>query len=164
MAFTVSSTAFSYGQNIPINYTCEGANINPPIAFEDVPNEAKSIVLIMDDPDAAKDPKGPGIVFDHWIVYNIKPGASIREGELPTGALQGKNTGGQTGYTGPCPPTGAHTYYFRAYALDTMLSLGNGVQKAQVIRAMENHILAVDQLIAKYEKRGYQSPASAAEA
>jgi len=113
----VTSSAFQQGANIPSKFTCDGANTNPPLQISDVPAEAKSLVLIVDDPDA------PSGLFTHWAVWNISPQATtIAEGSTPKGA-QGTNDFGKSGYGGPCPPSGAHRYYFRVFALDRELDL-----------------------------------------
>lgn len=146
MAIKITSTAFAEGEMIPRKYTCDGDDISPPLQISDVPENTKSLALIMDDPDA------PVGVWDHWIVFNIPASISqINEGEEPQGVL-GKNSWGRTGYGGPCPPSGTHRYFFKIYALDTMLNLDAGASKKEVIRAMEGHILAEGQLMGRYSR------------
>ena len=141
---TVSSPAFQSGGTIPTQFTCKGANQNPPLQFHGVPKEAKSLVLIVDDPDA------PGGLFTHWIVWNIEPGsAQLGENSVPTGAAQGTNDFGKLGYGGPCPPSGTHRYYFRLLALDQKLDLKPGVKRAALDRALSSHILARGEMMAR---------------
>jgi Raf kinase inhibitor-like YbhB/YbcL family protein len=143
----ITSSAFKEGGIIPSLYTCEGKNIPPPLTFAEIPPQAKSLVLIMDDPDVPTYLRPDGM-YDHWIVFNIPPNSQ-------TGTM-GKNTAGQNKYTGPCPPDREHRYFFKLYALDKMLSLSAGATKKEVEKAMEGHILAQAQLMARYEKgKGY---------
>lgn len=144
MVLQVQSAAFEEGGDIPRKYTCDGENLSPPLSWSGVPKGTRSLVLIVDDPDA---PRGD---FVHWVMYNI-PGDRT---ELPEGVgigVQGKNDSGGTGYGGPCPPAGpAHRYFFKVYALDQELNLTAGATKAQVVQAMDGHILAEGQLMGKY--------------
>jgi hypothetical protein len=144
MSFELLSDAFSAGGTIPARYTCEGENLSPPLAFRDVPAEAKSLVLICDDPDA------PTGIFTHWIVYDLRAsldglpenaGAAAAPGN---GSVQGRNDFGHNRYEGPCPPRGdrPHRYYFRLYALDQPLALSPGATRAQVMEGMQGHTLA----------------------
>lgn len=149
----ISSPAFENGGIIPKRYTCEGENISPPLNWTGVPPEAKSLVLICDDPDA------PGGVFNHWLLYNIPPStSSLPEGipplpSLADGSLQGYNSFGRIGYGGPCPPPGpAHRYFFRLYALDTTLNVPPKAKKAQVLKAMEGHILAEAEVMGMFSR------------
>ncbi|HEX8038175.1 MAG TPA: YbhB/YbcL family Raf kinase inhibitor-like protein [Chryseosolibacter sp.] len=144
-ALTVSSTAFSHGGLIPPEHTCDGAGKNPPLDIEGIPGAAKSLVLIIDDPDA------PNGTFDHWIVWNIPPQRSIQAGSAP--GEVGRNSMGQNRYTGPCPPTGTHRYFFKVYALDTQLKLDKSADKAKVEHAMKNHILAYGELMGNYKRK-----------
>ena len=144
--FTIRSPSFHDNENIPDKYTCQGDNMIPPLEFENVPDNTLSIVLIIDDPDA------PGGTFDHWIVWNIPPGLGIEEGKYPPGAVNGKNDFGNNEYGGPCPPSGMHRYIFKAYALDTILSLREGASKHQLELAMESHIIASTHLTGYYSK------------
>lgn len=146
----LTSSAFKHNENIPAKYTCEGQDISPPLTIKDIPAEAKSLTLIMDDPDAIKP---AGKVWDHWIVWNISVNSTeIPEGKEPQG-VHGKGTGGNLDYHGPCPPDAEHRYYFKLYALDIKLNLPEGATKAEVEKAMKDHILAKAELMGKYEKK-----------
>ncbi len=151
----ITSPAFEEGGIIPSLYTCEGKNISPPLLFLSLPKNAKSLVLIMDDPDVPKTLRPSGM-YDHWIVFNIPPSTQkIEQNEAPAG-VQGKNTGGKNQYTGPCPPDREHRYFFKLYALDTLLNLKEGVTKEEVENAMRGHIIDQCQLMGRYEKgKGY---------
>jgi len=142
----ISSSAFTDGGPIPAKYTCDGANVSPPLAFAGVPAGAKSITLIVDDPDA------PGGTFDHWIVWNIPPGTkSLAEGQSPPG-VSAPNGFGKSGYGGPCPPRGEHRYEFKLYALDTTLDLPQTASKADVENAMSGHTIARAEMMGRYER------------
>ena len=146
----LTSTAFKHGGKIPSKYTCEGENISPPLKIEDAPLDIKSLVLIMDDPDAVKP---TGKIWVHWVVFNIPPETEeILEGEQPKG-IAGEGTRGELEYRGPCPPDGEHRYFFKLYALDEELSLKEGATKEDVEEAMEGHILEEAELIGKYKKK-----------
>jgi hypothetical protein len=151
-SMNLTSTAFSYGESIPVKYSCKGENISPPLAWDGKPAGTKSLVLIVDDPDA------PAGTWDHWVLYNIPitargwPENTPRDAELVNGARQGKNSGGQIGYDGPCPPSGAHRYFFKLYALDTKLNLSSSADKKAVLAAMEGHILAQVELMGTFSK------------
>src|SRR5207342_482650 len=131
MAMTLNSPAFQQNAHIPSKYTCEGEDVSPPLTWEGVPNGAKSLVLIIDDPDAP-DPKAPKMVWVHWVVYDLPPTTGglpegVTTAQLPKGAREGKSDFGKLGYGGPCPPIGRHRYFFKLYALDTVLGdLGKG--------------------------------------
>ncbi|MBU6426908.1 YbhB/YbcL family Raf kinase inhibitor-like protein [Patescibacteria group bacterium] len=145
-ALKITSAAFHNGGSIPEVYTCKGKNISPPLSITGVPDSAKSLTLIMEDPDA---PMG---TWDHWIVFNINPKtAAIGEDEEPAG-IHGKGSGDNLTYVGPCPPSGIHRYYFKVYALDIMLSLSEGATKDEVYKVMAGHILADGELVGKYGK------------
>src|SRR5688572_30189540 len=131
---SVRSLAFSHKGHIPPRYTCEGEDINPQLEFGELPEDTRSLALIMEDPDA---PRG---VFDHWIVWNIPPQQVITEGSQP--GISGTNSFGKTGYGGPCPPSGVHRYFFKVFALDAELDIPAGSDKATLQEAMEDHILA----------------------
>ncbi len=152
--FSLTSAAFTSGDRIPANHTCEGDNVSPPLTIEGVPEGARSLVLIVDDPDA------PRKTFVHWVAYNIPPDASILSagtdpGEDLDGAIEGVNDFGDFGYGGPCPPPGGpHRYHFRLYALDTELDLEEGATKKQVTQAMDGHVLDETDLIGTYERAG----------
>ena len=141
----LTSPAFANNQGIPSEYTCDGADTSPELNIEDVPDTAKSLVLINDDPDA------PVGTWDHWIVFNMPTDVKIEKGSEPAG-VAGKNSWGKTGYGGPCPPSGTHRYFFKLYALDTELSLQEGASKVDIEKAMEGHILEKTELIGTYEK------------
>jgi Raf kinase inhibitor-like YbhB/YbcL family protein len=135
----VRSPAFQPNQPIPKKYSCKGKGINPPLSIEGTPEEAKTLALIMDDPDA---PRG---TFDHWVVWNIPPSTkSIEENSVP--GNEGLNGMRKKGYTGPCPPSGTHRYFFKVYALDTELKLGSNSTKSDAEKAMQGHILAKGEL------------------
>ncbi len=150
----LTSPAFEDNGKIPSKYTCDGQNINPKLLISDVPEEAKTLVLIMDDPDIPKfvQQKFHTPVWDHWIVFNIPPDTrAIPEGKNPPGDL-GRNTSGNNSYGGPCPPDREHRYFFKLYALDAELDLPEGATKAEVEKAMKNHIIAEAKLIGRYER------------
>lgn len=140
----IGSTAFEPGGFIPDRYTCKGENVNPAITIENIPAGTKSLTLIVDDPDAA------GGTFDHWITWNIRPMEMIIENTVP--GVEGKNSFGKTKYQGPCPPAGTHRYYFKVYALDTLLDVKAGSDKKTVEKAMKEHILATGEIIGVYNK------------
>ncbi|HEW99018.1 MAG: YbhB/YbcL family Raf kinase inhibitor-like protein [Candidatus Parabeggiatoa sp. nov. 3] len=145
------SSAFEHGGKIPSKYTCDGKNINPPFKIRDIPRGAKSLTLIMDDPDVPRHLKADGI-WDHWVLFNMHCGLwEIREGEEPEGT-QGLGTDYNLDYSGPCPPDTEHCYYFKLYALDTTLHLPVKSTKSQVEQAMEGHIMAQTELMGRYER------------
>ena len=142
----LTSPAFENNGKIPSEYTCDGSGTSPELNIEDVPKNAKSLVLINDDPDA------PVGTWDHWIVFNIPPTtAKIEKGDEPEG-LGGKNSWGRTGYGGPCPPSGVHRYFFKLYALDAMLNLKEGAAKKEIENAMQGHIIAKAELMGTYKR------------
>ena len=139
----VSSSEFTNGGVIPNRFTCNGDDVNPPLIFDRIPGDAKSLVLIIDDPDAGT------IAFNHWLVFNIDPSTTnIEESKIPD-ALEGTNDFGELKYMGPCP-TGTHTYHFRVYALDTMLSLNEGAKRPDIDSAIKGHILGQGDLTGVY--------------
>src|SRR5258705_5851471 len=142
---TIISMAFSQNGHIPPHYTCEEKNINPPLIVKNIPEKTKTLALIVEDPDA------PGGTFDHWICWNISPNIAISEGSDP--GISGTNSFGNTGYGGPCPPSGEHRYYFKVFALDTRLDLLAGSKKQEVLDAMKGHGLANAELMGSYQKR-----------
>jgi len=153
MSFSITSTAFADGAEIPVKYSCNGESISPPLDWSEVPTGTASFALILDDPDA------PVGVFTHWVIFNLPPDtrglpeALPKDGTLASGALQGKNGGGSTRYIGPCPPRGTpHHYRFTLYALDKSLDLAAGASKDQVLQAIEGHILAQSQLVGLYQR------------
>jgi Raf kinase inhibitor-like YbhB/YbcL family protein len=142
----VTSSAFQEGANIPSKFSCDGANSSPPLQISDVPSEAKSLVLIVDDPDA------PSGLFTHWAVWNISPQTSaVAEGSTPKG-VQGTNDFGKSGYGGPCPPSGTHRYYFKIFALDRKLDLPFGAKRGQLDAAIKSHVIAQGELMGRYSK------------
>ncbi|MCK5059735.1 MAG: YbhB/YbcL family Raf kinase inhibitor-like protein [Candidatus Pacebacteria bacterium] len=145
-ALSITSPAFADDELMPFLHTCDGSNINPPLRIEHVPADTRSLVLIMDDPDA------PIGVWDHWIKWNISPDINvIEEGKEPEG-ISGTGTAGNTNYHGPCPPSGVHRYLFKLYALDSKLDLLPGASKKEVEKAMGEHILEKAQLIGLYKR------------
>jgi Raf kinase inhibitor-like YbhB/YbcL family protein len=153
---TITSGAFQPQGDIPTVYTCQGKDLSPPLSWKGVPNNAQSLVLIVDDPDAP-DPLAPKMIWVHWVLYNIPAMASgLPEGvvdeKLPPMTLLGKNDWKKTGYKGPCPPTGRHRYFHKVYALDVVLPDLNMPIKAQLEQAMKGHIVGQGELIGTYEK------------
>lgn len=146
------SASFTEGGVIPLKHTCDGANINPPLIISGVPKEAKSLALIMDDPDVPKDRRPDGL-FVHWVRFNIPSDTmGITEGEEPAG-IAGAGTSGDKVYRGPCPPDREHRYFFKLYALDTELTLPEGSTKEEVEAAMEGHIMARGELMGRYDRK-----------
>lgn len=141
---TISSPEFEHEGYIPMKYTCEGKNINPPVTINGLPKETISLALIMEDPDAT------GEIFDHWVVWNIRPTQTIGENSLP--GIAGKNSKGESRYTGPCPASGTHRYFFKIYALDALLDLDNDVDKKMVEQALHDHVLAYGEMMGMYKK------------
>lgn len=150
----ITSTAFAEGGPIPARYTCEGDDRAPPLAFSGVPSGARSLALVVDDPDAP-DPAAPKTVWVHWVVHELPPDtAGLPEGgALPAGARQGLNDWKRAGYGGPCPPIGRHRYYFKLYALDAPLGDLGRPTKAALLEAMRGHVLAEAQLMGTYQKK-----------
>jgi Raf kinase inhibitor-like YbhB/YbcL family protein len=144
----ISSPAFKHNEMIPSKYTCDGADVNPALVIEGVPAEAKSLALIMDDPDA---PRGTWV---HWVVWNVNPKIrEIKENTVPDGGKQGINDFRKHDYGGPCPPSGTHRYFFKLYALDATLDLGPNATKAQLESAMKGHIIARTEMIGLYTRK-----------
>src|SRR3989344_1529063 len=142
----LTSSVFEHTTSIPSRFTCDGNDISPPLSWSNVPDGTKSLVLIMDDPDAGN----TGWV--HWVVFNMPPTLErIEEGKEPEG-VAGNNSWGRGGWGGPCPPTGTHRYFFKLYALDVMLDLPLGASKSDILAAMEGHMLAEAELIGKYKR------------
>ena len=147
-AMTITSPAFGNKEPIPSKFTCDGADINPALNISNVPPEARSLALIMDDPDA------PGGMWVHWVVWNIDPKTrEIKENSVPPGAKLGVNDFRKTPYGGPCPPSGTHRYFFKLYALDAMPNLGSGTTKSALEKAMKGHILAQVELMGLYKRK-----------
>jgi len=143
----ITSSAFYQGEVIPKQYTCDGAGINPPLNFSNIPQEAKSLVLIVDDPDA------PIGTFTHWLVWNISPQTlEIKENSLPQNAVEGTNTSGRTKYISPCPPSGQHRYFFKIYALDIILNLSSNSDRKVLENAMTGHVLDNGELMGVYQR------------
>ena len=151
----LKSSAFQEGGIIPSVYTCEGKNMSPPLEIEGVPPTSKSLVLIMDDPDVPAFVR-PDKMYDHWVVFNIPPSCNKIAVNSPPSGVHGKNTDGKNRYIGPCPPDREHRYFFKLYALDSLLDLPVGATKDEVEEAMEGHILGSCHLMGRYEKgKGY---------
>ena len=142
----ITSAAFTHNQMIPEKYTCQGEDINPPLKVEGVPPDTKSLLLVVDDPDA------PFGTWVHWIVVNIVPAnaITIEENTIPGDEIL--NDFGKVGYGGPCPPSGTHRYFFKLYALDTSISLLPGATKEQILKEMQGHILAQGELMGTFSK------------
>lgn len=155
-AMKLESPAFQHQAEIPSQYTCEGTNISPPLAWSDIPAASKSLVLIVDDPDAP-DPAAPKLTWVHWVLYNLPAnsnGLAEAVKNLPDGTQQGLNDWKKTGYGGPCPPIGRHRYFHKLYALDIELPASLGTpDKAKLEKAMQGHILAKTELIGTYQKQ-----------
>ena len=154
MDMTITSSAFAHKGSIPTLYSCEGKDISPPLAWSSVPTAAKSLVLIVDDPDAP-DPAAPRMTWVHWLLYNLPASSSgLAEGvqSLPAGALDGMNDWKRTGYGGPCTPIGRHRYFHKLYALDAVLPDLGKPNKKTLEQAMQGHIIAQAQLLGTYQK------------
>ncbi|MCK4751973.1 MAG: YbhB/YbcL family Raf kinase inhibitor-like protein [Planctomycetes bacterium] len=152
MGIEITSTAFKDGGSIPSKYTCDGADVSPPLQFGAVPEKTQSIALISDDPDA---PMGTWV---HWVLYNLPADVNSLAEDIPAeevlsnGTKQGTTDFGRVGYGGPCPPSGTHRYFFKVYALDRMLDLEAGATKSKLLKAMEGHIIGQGQLIGNYKR------------
>jgi len=148
----ISSSAFDDNSSIPSKYTCDGENVSPPLSFENVPEAAKSLALIMDDPDVPKSIRPDGM-WVHWVVFNLpSTTTTISEGQQPEGT-GGNSTYERTAYGGPCPPDREHRYFFKLYALDIELILKEGAAKEEIEKAMEGHILEQAELVGRYERQ-----------
>lgn len=155
MPIKITSNAFREGEDIPIQFTCDGANISPPLSWSDVPIEAQSLALLMNDPDA---PKG---TFTHWVLFNLPRDADGLSEDVPAeealanSARQCTNSFGNIGYGGPCPPPGhgSHRYFFRLYALDAELSLNKGSTGDDLLNAIKGHIIDEGELMGRYERQ-----------
>jgi Raf kinase inhibitor-like YbhB/YbcL family protein len=155
MSMTLISPAFNHNGSIPAVYTCDGQDISPALNWSGVPRNAKSLVLIVDDPDAP-DPAAPKMTWVHWILYNIPPTATglaeaIKDSALPAGTLQGLNDWKRTGYGGPCPPIGRHRYFHKLYALDSVLPDLKRPVKARVEQALQGHVIGEAVLLGTYQ-------------
>ena len=153
MAFELTSSVFAQGEPIPVKYTCDGEDVSPPLEWGDPPQGTGSFALINDDPDA------PVGTWDHWILYNLPsearslPEAVPPDAELSDGSQHGQNSWRRLGYGGPCPPSGTHRYFFKLYALDTTLDLASGVNKKQLLQAIEGHVLGQAELMGVYSRK-----------
>lgn len=151
MNLSITSTAFAQGQPIPSQYSCDGKGISPALAWSGAPDGTKSFALIMDDPDA---PMG---TYVHWVIYNIPssvaalPEAMSKDPKLANGSVQGPNSSGRAGYAGPCPPGGTHRYFFKLFALDTLLDISSA-GKDQLLKTMQGHILAQGELMGTFSR------------
>ena len=149
----ITSTAFAHLQSIPTQYTCDGADISPPLSWSTVPAGTKSLALIADDPDA------PAGTWVHWVMYDLRPAVDSLPENIPKtdtiagGGKQGKNDFHRIGWNGPCPPGGTHRYFFKLYALDTELNLPAGKTKAEIEKAMKDHVLAKGELAGTYKRK-----------
>ena len=143
----ITSSAFQEGGNIPSKFTCDGGDNSPPLQISEIPSSAKSLALVVDDPDA------PSGLFTHWIVWNISPQTNgIAEGTAPKG-VQGTSDLGKSGYGGPCPPSGTHRYYFKIFALDRELNLPSGTKRNQLDAAIKGHVVAQGELMGRYSRK-----------
>jgi len=155
MALTLTTPAFGTGQEIPSKYTCEGVDDSPEVPWSGAPANTRSFALIVDDPDAP-DPKAPKMVWVHWVLYDIPPTTTSlpeKTKKAPAGAHDGLNDWKKTGWNGPCPPIGRHRYYFKLYALDTVLGDRGPITKAQLEAAMSGHILEQAETMGTYHKK-----------
>lgn len=155
MTLILSSPSFTNNGVIPRQYTCDGGDVSPALVWSGVPAEAKSLVLIMDDPDAP-DPAAPRMTWAHWVLYNLPPSSTgLAEGvatlALPPNTLEGLNDWNRPGYGGPCPPIGRHRYFHKLYALDTLLPDLKSPTKAKLEAAMHGHVIASSELIGTYQ-------------
>ena len=156
MPLTITSTVFIDGGEIPSRYTCQGDDSSPPLEWRGVPDTARSLALIVDDPDAP-DPKAPRMTWVHWVLFNLPPDTTgLPEGvtadDLPSGAGQGINSWNRTGYGGPCPPVGRHRYFHKLYALDTVLALSDKPTSKALETAMQGHVIGQTELVGTYQK------------
>ena len=150
----ITSPAFQHEGAIPSECTCDDADIAPELSWSGAPPGSRSLALIVDDPDAP-DPKAPKMTYVHWVLYDIPPATVgiAKGGKTPAGARDGKNDWKRTGYGGPCPPIGRHRYYFKLYALDTVLGDLHTPTKPQLLKALEGHVLAQSTLMGTYERQ-----------
>ena len=152
MSFELKSSAFLQDDPIPATYSCDGENISPPLAWTDPPHGTRRFVMILDDPDA------PAGTWVHWVLFNLPadarslPEAVAPDPMLSDGTIHGSNSWNSIGYGGPCPPSGEHRYFFKLYALDSILDLEAGANKEQVLEAMEGHVLAQTELMGTYSR------------
>jgi Raf kinase inhibitor-like YbhB/YbcL family protein len=147
-SISITSSSFQAGGDIPAKFTCDGTNVSPALQIGGVPNEAKSLVLIVDDPDA---PRG---LFTHWIIWNIDPKTTlVAENSAPAAGVLGTNDFSKRNYGGPCPPSGTHRYFFKIFALDTKLELKPNARRAELDAAMRGHVLAQGELMGRYSHK-----------
>nr|MBS0019645.1 YbhB/YbcL family Raf kinase inhibitor-like protein [Gammaproteobacteria bacterium] len=156
MAFSITSSAFDNQGEIPKRHTCDGKDLSPPLSWAGIPEGTQSLVLIVDDPDAP-DPAAPKMIWVHWVLYDIPATAAglpeaVAIAELPQGTQEGLNDWQRAGYGGPCPPIGRHRYFFKLYALDTVLSDLRKPTKVALEKAMAPHILATAELTGTYQR------------
>jgi Raf kinase inhibitor-like YbhB/YbcL family protein len=156
MTLTLTSSVFEHGAEIPRKYTCQGDDVSPPLSWANVPDSAKSLVLIVDDPDAP-DPRAPRMTWIHWLLYNLPPQTiglteDIPDSALPPGTLQGKNDWKRTGFGGPCPPVGRHRYFHKLYALDCLLPDLHAPTRSELEAAMRGHVIEQAELVGLYEQ------------
>ena len=144
----LTSPSFNHNEKIPPKFTCDGPSINPELHILNVPDEAKSLALIMDDPDA------PGRTFTHWLVWNIDPKTTIiKQESKPPGSIEGQTDFGRTGYGGPCPPSGTHRYFFKLYALGAILNLSEGSDKKTLEQEIQEHLIEKAELVGLYSRK-----------
>lgn len=156
MSLALTSTAFTNGKEIPATYTCDGDDTSPPLSWSGIPSRAKSLALILDDPDAP-DPAAPQRTWVHWVLYNLPPDTSgLRKGvtsrDLPSGTREGLNDWRLAGYGGPCPPVGRHRYIHKLYALDVVLPDLGKPDKAALEKAMQGHVIDKAELVGTYQR------------
>lgn len=156
MTFTLQSPAFQAQGAIPEKYTCDGSDVSPALRWSGAPAGTKSFALIVDDPDAP-DPKAPKRVYAHWVLYDIPPTTTelpegVKSAQLPKGTREGSNDWNRTGYGGPCPPIGRHRYFFKLFALDTVLGDIGAPSKKELEAAISGHVIATAELIGTYER------------
>ncbi len=156
MSLTITSSSFRHNGDIPVRYTCDGDDVSPPLSWSGVPAGARSLVLILDDPDAP-DPKAPRMTWVHWVLYNIPLTATglpeaVAAKNLPKGTLEGINDWKRAGYGGPCPPVGQHRYFHKLYALDRVLPDLNRPTKAKLEAAMRGHIVSQAEIVGTYQR------------
>lgn len=157
MSLSLSSPAFAHEAAMPARHSCDGGDVSPPLRWTGLPAGTQSLALIVDDPDAP-DPAAPRMTWVHWVLYNLPPtidglAEGVSAAQLPAGTREGVNDWGRTGYGGACPPVGRHRYFHKLYALDTVLPDLREPDKAQLMKAMEGHVLAHVALIGTYQRQ-----------